>query len=338
MSAVSGSHTDPTLIIAMGSIFGVLVLAAIVMLAKPARMPVMDDDRMEEAEQYRVDFMDAPAPGPGQQPKEGAAIVRLVVQMADWVVRLRNSGVKIAQKLDRAGLEMKPQEWMAIRLSAVTVFSTLMFFITGSLLFALPLGFLMAWVPTALYLKIKIAKRSSAFGEQLPDVLQLVASSLRSGFSLSQALDSVVSEGNQPVAGEIGRALAEVRLGVDLEDALDKVAERMSCRDMSWVVMAVRISRQVGGNLAEVLVTTVHTMRERAQMKRQVRALSAEGRLSAYVLVSMPIGIGLWLFMVRRDYVRPLYTTGPGIVMLSMAGLAMVVGSWWLSRIVKVEV
>ena len=338
MSAVSGSHTDPTLIIAMGSIFGVLVLAAIVMLAKPARMPVMDDDRMEEAEQYRVDFMDAPAPVPGQQPKEGAAIVRLVVQMADWVVRLRNSGVKIAQKLDRAGLEMKPQEWMAIRLSAVTVFSTLMFFITGSLLFALPLGFLMAWVPTALYLKIKIAKRSSAFGEQLPDVLQLVASSLRSGFSLSQALDSVVSEGNQPVAGEIGRALAEVRLGVDLEDALDKVAERMSCRDMSWVVMAVRISRQVGGNLAEVLVTTVHTMRERAQMKRQVRALSAEGRLSAYVLVSMPIGIGLWLFMVRRDYVRPLYTTGPGIVMLSMAGLAMVVGSWWLSRIVKVEV
>jgi Flp pilus assembly protein TadB len=100
----------------------------------------------------------------------------------------------------------------------------------------------------------------------------------------------------------------------------------------------MRISRQVGGNLAEVLLTTVHTMRERAALKRQVRSLSAEGRLSAYVLAAMPVGIGMWLFLVRRDYVRPLYTTGIGIGMLVAAGLAMLVGSWWLSRVVKVEV
>jgi len=318
----------------MGSIFAVLVLTILAVLGVPARSVAMDD-RMQEAEQYRVEFTDAPPPG---EQKQGAAVVRFVVQIADWLVRLRDSGAKIALNLDRAGIGLKPQEWMAIRLSGVAICTTLVFFMSKSLLIALPVGFLLAWLPSALYLKVKTSKRCAAFADQLPDVLQLVASSLRSGFSLSQALDSVVGEGNQPVAPEFGRALAEVRLGVDLEDALDKVAERMRCQDLTWVIMAVRISRQVGGNLAEVLNTTVHTMRERAQMKRQVRALSAEGRLSAYVLVALPVGIGLWLFAIRREYVRPLYTTGPGIGMLCFALLGILIGAWWLSRIVKVEV
>jgi tight adherence protein B len=323
------------LIIAMGSIFGVLVLTIVALLGVPARSAGMDD-RMQEAEQYRVDFINGSAPK--QQEKPGIGMVQLALHVADWFVRIRNSGAKIAMNLDRAGLELKPKEWMAIRLSAAAVFTALTLLMTGSLFLAVPIGFLLAWLPTALFLRVKTAKRCAAFADQLPDVLQLVASSLRSGFSLSQGLDSVVSEGSQPVAPEISRALAEARLGIDLEDALDKVAERMRCTDLSWVVMAIRISRQVGGNLAEVLSTTVHTMRERAQMKRQVRALSAEGRLSAYVLVALPVGVGLWLFAIRREYVRPLYTTGPGIVMLSMALVGITIGGWWLSRIVKVEV
>ncbi len=323
------------LIIAMGSIFGVLVLIILAMLGVPARSAGMDD-RMQEAEQYRVDFINGPTPK--QQQEAGIGMVQLALHVADWFVRIRNSGAKIAMNLDRAGLELKPQEWMAIRLSTAAILTALTLLMTGSLLLAVPIGFLLAWLPTALFLRVKTAKRCAAFADQLPDVLQLVASSLRSGFSLSQGLDSVVNEGSQPVAPEIGRALAEARLGVDLEDALDKVAERMRCTDLSWVIMAVRISRQVGGNLAEVLSTTVHTMRERAQMKRQVRALSAEGRLSAYVLVALPVGVGLWLFAIRREYVRPLYTTGPGIVMLSIALIGIAIGGWWLSRIVKVEV
>ncbi len=334
MSDVSNAHIDPALVIVLGSTFGVIVLTALILLGVPARAAGVSD-RIQEAERYRVDF--AEASEPAAEPT-GSAAARIILQIADRLVRARNGGIKIAQDLDRAGLDWKPREWMAIRLSAVAICIALLFFLTGNLVLALPIAFLMVWLPTTMYLKIKIKRRAAAFSEQLPDVLQLVASSLRSGFSLSQALDSVVSEGNQPVASEIGRALAEVRLGLELEDALDKVADRIRSRDLSWVVMAVRISRQVGGNLAEVLATTVHTMRERAQMRRQVRALSAEGRLSAYVLVSMPIGIGLWLFLVRRDYVRPLYTTGPGIVMLIMAVLALLVGSWWLSRVVKVEV
>jgi Flp pilus assembly protein TadB len=185
---------------------------------------------------------------------------------------------------------------------------------------------------------VKTAKRRAAFADQLPDVLQLIASSLRSGFSLAQSVDAVVRDNTQPTAGEFSRALAATRIGAELEDALDRVAFRMQSADLAWVVMAVRIQRQVGGNLAEVLMNTVGTMRERAQTRRHVRALSAEGRLSAYVLICLPLGLAGVLFWLRAEYMRPLYTTMLGIVMLSAGFLLLVVGSLWMRKLVRVEV
>lgn len=330
------SPPDVGLLIVLVCVFCGIAGITWLILGVPRRADNLDH-RVVEAEFYRVDSIITEKPFVAQSGSEGD-ITRVALSLIDRLLRARNARPRIAEDLDRAGIALRAQEWMLIRLSGAVVGIALVFFLTGMLIVAMPVGFLLSWVPTRLYLKIKMARRCAAFAEQMPDVLQLVASSLRSGFSLSQALDGVVREGSKPAAPEIARALAEVRLGVDLEGALDKVAERLRCQDLSWVVMAVRISRQVGGNLAEVLLTTVHTMRERGQLKRQVRALSAEGRLSAYVLVGMPIGIGFWLFMVRRDYLRPLYTTGVGVVMLSAAIFGIVVGAWWLSRIVKVEV
>jgi Flp pilus assembly protein TadB len=169
-------------------------------------------------------------------------------------------------------------------------------------------------------------------------VLQLLASSLRSGFSLQQALEGVAREGNQPAAGEFARALGEARLGAPLEATLEAAAVRIRSRDLSWVVLAIQIQRRTGGNLAEVLVNTVHTMRERAKIHRQVRALSAEGRLSAYILIALPLLAGAFMFLTRRQYVRPLYTEGTGIAMLVGGAVFMVLGSLWMSRLVKVEV
>ena len=191
---------------------------------------------------------------------------------------------------------------------------------------------------TRFLLKVKAARRCAAFADQLPDMLQLIASSLRSGFSLAQALDGVVREGAQPAASEFARALTEARLGLELEDALDQMADRMKSQDLEMVVMAVRISRDVGGNLAEVLLTTMRTMRDRAQLKRQIRALSAEGRLSAYILIALPILVAGGFALARPDYLRPLYTVPAGVAMLVVAVLGVVIGSWWMSRIVKVEV
>lgn len=278
-----------------------------------------------------------PAVGlPGSTPDNPMAAAALSV--ADRMLRTDRTRAHVASQLERAGLRIRPQEWLLLRLSAVVVTAAVCTVVSGSALVGIPVGLVVGIVGTALFVRIKAERRARAFADQLPDILQMVASSLRTGFSLAQAIDGMSQEASQPAAGEFGRALAESRLGADLEDALDDVASRMNSRDLSWVVMAVRISRDVGGNLAEVLLTTVGTIRERASLKRQVRALSAEGRLSAYVLIALPIGIGSFFALARPAYLRPLYTEPAGVVMLIIAVLGVGFGGWWMTRVVKVEV
>jgi Flp pilus assembly protein TadB len=181
-------------------------------------------------------------------------------------------------------------------------------------------------------------RRIGKFAEQLPDAMQMVVGSLQSGFSLGQALDTLVREAPAPISTEFGRVLAEVQLGSELEDALERAAERTDSEDLACLVMAIRIQHEVGGSLAEVLTTSVATMRERFRLQRHVRALSAEGRLSAYVLIGLPVGIGAYMFLFRTDYVRPLYTTFFGLVMLVGGAVMLAIGSFWMSRLIKVEV
>jgi Flp pilus assembly protein TadB len=252
---------------------------------------------------------------------------------------LRSSSVEpaLARRLDLAGIARSPAEWVVLGGCASVVLAAGLALLAGNLALGAVLGAVLGWLVMRLVLAFRISRRRAAFADQLPDVLQLIAGSLQAGFSLPQALDAVVREDTQPVAGEFARALAEARIGADLEDGLARVADRMNSTDLNWAVMAVRIQREVGGNLAEVLRNTVTTMRERASLRRHVRALSAEGRMSAYILIALPILIGCWLFISSPDYMRPLYTTPLGLVMLAGAVILMAVGSFWMSRIIKVE-
>ena len=160
---------------------------------------------------------------------------------------------------------------------------------------ALPVGVLVGLLFPVMALRYLANRRAKKFEAVLPDVMMLVATSLSSGFSLLQALDSVARDAAEPAAKEFSRALAESRIGSDISDALEHVAVRMESENMRWAVMAIRIQREVGGNLADTLRTTAATLREREMLKRHVRALSAEGRLSAYILIALPIGVLLVL-------------------------------------------
>ena len=146
------------------------------------------------------------------------------------------------------------------------------------------LGALGPWM----YLGFKRSRRKKAFERLLPDTLQLMAGSLAAGLSLAQSVDTIVRDGTEPVAGEFRKVLIETRLGLSLETALQGVADRFQSKDFEWVVMAINIQRQVGGNLAELLKTVAATMREREYIRRQVAALAAEGKLSAMVLGGLP--------------------------------------------------
>ncbi len=188
------------------------------------------------------------------------------------------------------------------------------------------------------YLSYKAGQRRKAFMSALPDTLQLMAGSLSAGYSMPQAVDTVVREGRPPISTEFNRALVETRLGVELEDALDGIAERMGSVDFVWVVMAIRIQREVGGNLAEVLTTVAATLRERERLRRQVQVLSAEGRLSAWILGLLPVAFALYLVVVRPSYLEPLVGNVIGWIIIGTGVLLLLVGGLWLRKVVKVEV
>jgi Flp pilus assembly protein TadB len=267
----------------------------------------------------------------------GARAVRSVA--LDVTKRLMSSEAqqRLSGRLELAAVQRKPAEWVLIGVGVGVVIAAAVSGLTGDVIIGVLVGALVGWLSMRMLLNFLIRRRRSVFADQLPDLLQLLASSLLSGFSLLQALDAVVREAAQPSAGEFARALAEARLGGDLEDCLDTVADRMSSDDLRWTVMAIRIQRGIGGNLAEVLSTTVSTIRERGFLRRHVHALSAEGRLSAYILIALPLVATAYLFITDRTYMRPLYTTGLGQIMLAGAFVLVVIGTLLMRQMIKVE-
>ncbi len=186
-------------------------------------------------------------------------------------------------------------------------------------------------------LNILVDRRSRLFGAQLPDVLKLASSSLRAGFSLLQGLESVTKQVREPSKAELQRVLAEARLGRPLEDALEAAAQRIQNRDFTESVVAVRIQQESGGNLAVLFDTLAETMVQRVRMRREVRTLTAEGRLSAYILGIMPLALAIFIFVVDRSYMMVLFHTFPGKVMLVTGIVLEVVGFFWMWRTVKID-
>jgi tight adherence protein B len=241
-------------------------------------------------------------------------------------------------RLEAAGLALKPAEWLLLHLGiAVGLGLFGLLFGGGSVVFMLVgivLGLLLPWF----FLSFKRRARIKAFNAQLADTLQLMAGSLSAGLSLAQSVDTVVREGTDPMAGEFRRAIIEARLGVEIEDALAGIADRMGSVDFEWVVMAIRIQRSVGGNLSELLNKVAETIREREYLERQVKALSAEGRLSVWILGGLPPGFMAYLGVANPSYLQPMFSSPLGWAMLILMSIMLTAGIFWMKKVVKVEV
>lgn len=245
---------------------------------------------------------------------------------------------KIAQRLDGAGSQIRPAEWLLLHAGIFLGMSVLGLLIGGGNLVVGLVFMVMGAIAPSVYLRFRRKRRKRRFEAALPDTLQLMAGSLAAGLSLAQSVDTIVREGSEPMTSEFKRVLVETRLGLSLENALQGVADRFQSEDFDWVVMAINIQRQVGGNLAELLNTVAGTMREREYIRRQVAALAAEGKLSAYVLGGLPPGFMLYLLLANRTYVMVLFTRPLGWLMLGGGAVILSVGIFWMSRLVKVEV
>jgi tight adherence protein B len=187
------------------------------------------------------------------------------------------------------------------------------------------------------FVSMRRTRRRAAFTAQLDDALQLMASSLRAGHSVLRAVDAVSRDAGSPAAEEFSRVVNETRIGRDVNVALEEVAQRTASEDFAWVVQAIAIHREVGGNLAEVLDGVGTTIRERNELRRQARVLSAEGRISGIVLFVMPIAVSSLLALAAPEYMGQLLTSSVGLVLLTIAGALMTIGAFWLRSAVKVR-
>jgi tight adherence protein B len=257
------------------------------------------------------------------------------VAVADRVVTA-DLETRISQRLTGAGSALTAAEWLLLHAGVAVGGAVVGFLMGGGALavLGLVLGAVLPWI----YLRFRHKRRLNKFNANLAQSLGLMAGGLQAGLSLPQAVDTVVREGNEPIAGEFKRALIEQRLGIDITDAMEGIGQRMESQDFTWVVMAIRIQREVGGNLAEILHTVSDTLREREYLRRQVKALSAEGRMSAWILGALPVGMFGYMLMANRKYVEPLYTTPIGWGMLIAATLLLSMGSFFMAKLAKVEV
>jgi tight adherence protein B len=267
-----------------------------------------------------------------------SAMARSAVEMANKMVKRRGFEEDLGQRLDAGGVPLRPAEWLLIHFAAAVGGGLLGLVLGRFSLFWGLVGLAVGAVLPLMYLSWARNRRQGRFLSQLPDTLQLVGGSLTAGYSLPQAVDAAARESQDPISTEFDRALVEARLGIPLEEALESVAERMSSKDFYWVVLAIGIQRQTGGNLAELLTTVANTLREREQLRRQVQVLSAEGRLSAWILGLLPVVFALYLVVTQPEYLQPLLRDPLGWILLGLGATLMIVGGFWLSRVVKVEV
>lgn len=266
-----------------------------------------------------------------------AEIGRAADDLLNRVPRLQRFERRLQQQLERAAWPVRASEFLMLQTGSGLASLILVWALIGRWPAGVAAGLVATMVPRAL-MNRRVAKRQAMFLEQLPDTLTLLAGTLKAGYGFAQAVDVLVRETPQPTAGEFTRVLTEARLGMPIEGAMTAMAERTGSEDFRWVVLAINIQRQVGGNLADLLTTVAGTLREREQVRRQIKTLSAEGRLSAIILGALPFVIAGYVQMVNPTYLSGLFTSSTGKMMIGAALGLMGLGLAWIRKIIRIDV
>jgi tight adherence protein B len=266
------------------------------------------------------------------------------------VVEARDFGANLARDIARADLKLKPSEFLAIWAAAIVGIPLL--FIVFSLglpalrsPLALIVGAFVGFMLPRFWLGRRKSGRLGAFNKQLPDTITLLANGLRAGSSFLQAVELVVRESRPPMSTEFSRVIREVNLGLPFEQAMENMVRRVRSEDLELMATAINIQHTVGGNLAEILDSIAYTIRERIRIKGEIRTLTAQQRLSGYVVGFLPIGLAGFLFVAAPNFMQPMFEKPPeafglplGVVILIFGGFMMFIGFLFIRKIVDIEV
>jgi tight adherence protein B len=266
------------------------------------------------------------------------------------VVEGRDFGANLARELARADLRLKPSEYLFIWAGSTVAVPVAMFILSfflpalGSPL-ALLIGLFIGFMLPRFWLNRRKGGRLNAFNKQLPDTITLIANALRAGSSFLQAIELVVRESRPPISTEFSRVIREVNLGLPFDQALENMVRRVRSDDLELMATAIAIQHQVGGNLAEILDSISYTIRERIRIKGEIRTLTAQQRLSGYVVGFLPIALAGFLFVAAPGFMDPMFKNPPaiaglpaGVIILIFGGIMMFIGFMLIRRIVDIEV
>jgi tight adherence protein B len=293
------------------------------------------EERLGRYEQGYESFLDIDEDD-GDKPKEE----RKALDAIDKAIAKRPFAQKWRTQLARADLKLTVAEFAALHVVSVIGFFGVGYFVLfrGDLIMSIVAGFVGFFFPR-LYVSRQTSQRLIKFENQLPDTLGLWVNALRSGFSVLQAMEAISRDAPEPTSTEFKRVVQEVQLGIDVEDALAHLLSRVESDDLDLVVTAVNIQREVGGNLAEILETISHTVRERVKLKGEIRVLTAQGRMTGYLISGLPIAVALFLSVIQPGFMNPMFESRTcGWPMLGI-GLALIgMGMAAIQKIVNIDI
>ena len=268
-------------------------------------------------------------------PSRLTRMATITVRALDRFLAARNVRLYHREALETAGVRLSQAEFIVLVIAGAIV-GALVGLVIGVPAISVLLVLLGPFAGH-LVLGFLAGKRRAKFDQQLGDTLQLLAGGLRAGHSILRAIDAAAAESQSPTSEEMRRVITETSLGRDLLASLTDTSERMKNEDFVWIAQAIQINREVGGNLAEVLDQVNETIRERSEIKGHIKALAAEGKFSAYILIAMPIGIVLMLMAVNPGYMDAMFTHPLGWAMIAASVVFMTIGSLWMRKIIDLK-
>lgn len=323
------------IIVAAVIAIGVLV-GAVIAIRRDRQVEI--DERLgryasEYSSQYSSDLMFTDA----SETEDSSSALQAAL---DNAIEEREFAQKWKIQLARADLKITPGEFLMAHFVSVAVFFVVVYFvISGNNIVLGILGGVAGFFAPRIYLARRVGNRLNSFEGQLPDILQMWVNGLRSGYSVLQAIEAISKEAPEPVASEFKRVVQEVQLGIPMQDALEHLLERMPSDDLDLVITAVNIQREVGGNLAEILDIIGHTIRERIKLKGEIRVLTAQGRVTGYIIAGMPILLMAFLMLVNPDYMGQMFENQLcGWPMLGCGAGMIALGAAAINKIVTIEI
>jgi tight adherence protein B len=252
-------------------------------------------------------------------------------------VLTKQNNAKLEQSLLRAGVPLRPEEYVMFHWIITALTSGLGIIILSHWVFGL-LGAAVGYALPVWWLRKKQRDRLQGFNDELPDMLTTIIGSLRAGFSLGQSLKTVVDEMDEPIRSEIETLLKEMQYGSTMESSFQSLMERMPSEDLELMIQAILIQKQVGGNLATVLETIVGTIRERNKIQRQLKTLTAQGKLSGLIIGSLPFALGFFIYLMEPNHIMTLFSHPVGIALLGAGLLSGTIGFVLIRKVTTIEV